>query len=389
MISLCKDNSEQKRSNENENENGNKESNSCIISKDNLVSAETNNNTALESTRKRRKKVKDSYVQHDYHNYSKELLEDIPSNCISRYHMNHKGGNDILFPQKLHAMLGENSDREIFSWASHGRCFLIKKREEFVQKYLIPRFNINAYASFQRQLNRYNFKSITRYGSKDKGSYYHELFLRSRPMLSQLIRGQRNKGNGFKPLSSPQDEPIFCSFPPCYDIDKDLEATGSVLRCYDSPKISPLRTMTTLPPLQDIYQPQEINSCSPRTSSFSEMTAMPISQDISKQTAIDHVPSNSAYSEMTPIPIAQYRYQRTEIANTTNLLISNHTHGYYTAQVPYFPQRNQPLLVHSLMPAILYTWNIPIINNLASGRHNLNFSTSYYQTGVPTSSETL
>ena len=77
----------------------------------------------------RNKKINDTYVKHDYHDYSKVKYEDIPSNCTSSYHMNHKGGNDSLFPQKLHDVLSqaENSDPDVISWApvSYFNMFIV------------------------------------------------------------------------------------------------------------------------------------------------------------------------------------------------------------------------------------------------------------------------
>jgi HSF-type DNA-binding len=48
------------------------------------------------------------------------------------------------------------------------------------------------YASFQRQLNLYGFKSMSQ--GPDKGGYYHELFLRGRPDLAARITRQKFKG---------------------------------------------------------------------------------------------------------------------------------------------------------------------------------------------------
>ena len=152
--------------------------------------------------------------------------------------MNHKGGNDILFPQKLHELLFDDrhSDPDVCSWAPHGRCFFINNRDEFCKKYLTPMFNMKSYSSFQRQLDRYCFKAITRFNSPDKGAYYHELFLRGRPSLTQLIRGKRKKGNGFKPLPSPENEPDFYSLPPCYEVVNDLEAMPVL--CYQDQSLT-------------------------------------------------------------------------------------------------------------------------------------------------------
>jgi hypothetical protein len=106
-----------------------------------------------------------------------------------------------LFPVKLHQLLSlppEVVDPAIIGWAPHGRCFSVHKPGEFMRTLMKVFFNHNAITSFQRQLNLYGFKRITKAGSKDYGSYYHELFLRGRLKLCYRIRRQKIKGIGHK-----------------------------------------------------------------------------------------------------------------------------------------------------------------------------------------------
>jgi hypothetical protein len=49
------------------------------------------------------------------------------------------------------------------------------------------------FASFQRQLNLYDFKRVTGSGS-DKGAYRHELFVRAFPELSKSMKRTKIKG---------------------------------------------------------------------------------------------------------------------------------------------------------------------------------------------------
>jgi hypothetical protein len=48
---------------------------------------------------------------------------------------------------------------------------------------------------------------------RDKGAYYHELFLRSKRFLSHRIQRIKIKGKGARKPSSPETEPSFFSAP--------------------------------------------------------------------------------------------------------------------------------------------------------------------------------
>jgi len=117
------------------------------------------------------------------------------------------------FPLKLHEMLiataAEGMD-DIVSWQPHGRCFLVHKPKDFVE--LLPRFfKLSKLASFQRQLNLYGFQRLTR--GRDRGGYYHELFLRNRTFLAHSIQRIKVKGTGVRARSNPDQEPDFWAMP--------------------------------------------------------------------------------------------------------------------------------------------------------------------------------
>lgn len=147
------------------------------------------------------------FVQHNYHDHSKDdctVFLETPIIC--------KGGVTVPFPMKLHNMLDHIAQyepvlSEVVSWQPHGRCFLVKKIKEFAKEVLPRFFDQKKYASFQRQLNLYGFSRITT--GPDKGSYYHELFLRSRKILARGIFRKKVKGTGTRMASNPDQEPNF------------------------------------------------------------------------------------------------------------------------------------------------------------------------------------
>eukprot|EP00522_Entomoneis_paludosa_P017531 CAMPEP_0172453508 /NCGR_PEP_ID=MMETSP1065-20121228/10793_1 /TAXON_ID=265537 /ORGANISM="Amphiprora paludosa, Strain CCMP125" /LENGTH=359 /DNA_ID=CAMNT_0013205691 /DNA_START=172 /DNA_END=1251 /DNA_ORIENTATION=+ len=115
-------------------------------------------------------------------------------------------GRTGTFPQKLHQMLSDlerqDGGTDIASFLPHGRAFAIHKPRDFVKHVMPKYFRMSRFSSFQRQLNLYDFQRITE--GPDKGSYYHELFVQGRPILSTMMK--RNKIKGVKALKQQQEE---------------------------------------------------------------------------------------------------------------------------------------------------------------------------------------
>lgn len=147
-------------------------------------------------------------VQHHYHDHA----EDSPDLYNPQQHPA-RGGVVTPFPLKLHAILTEIENEglsHIVSWQPHGRCFAVHKPSEFTK--LLPKyFKLSKLASFQRQLNLYGFQRLTR--GRDRGGYYHELFLRSKHYMAHNIHRTKVKGTGIRAKSNPDQEPNFYSMP--------------------------------------------------------------------------------------------------------------------------------------------------------------------------------
>ena len=100
-----------------------------------------------------------------------------------------KGGVRQSFPMKLfkmleHIDLHEPELANIVSWQPDGRSFLVHGGTKKMEEHILPRFfkGQKQYASFRRQLNLWGFRRVNQKGT-DKGAYYHEMFLRSKPHL--------------------------------------------------------------------------------------------------------------------------------------------------------------------------------------------------------------
>lgn len=170
----------------------------------------------------REEEYRDIEAQNAASNGGKEVSprkNDSSRSCDNEYKAQRaRGGVTIPFPFKLHRML-ESVDRDglsaIVSWQPHGRAFLVHKPNEFVSKVLPQNFRQSKLTSFQRQLNLYGFRRLTK--GSDSGAYYHELFLRGRPFLCHKMVRTKIKGTGFKAASSPDTEPNFYEMEFVYD----------------------------------------------------------------------------------------------------------------------------------------------------------------------------
>jgi len=130
------------------------------------------------------------------------LLDEDWSKTVA---LSHASGVAAKFPEKVHHMLDDISkrgDESIVSWQPHGRAFRVHNKQRFVETVLPKFFGHSNYTSFTRQLNLYCFHRIK--AGRDKGAYYHELFLHSEPYRCREIVRQRVKGNwGKKKIDVP------------------------------------------------------------------------------------------------------------------------------------------------------------------------------------------
>ena len=87
------------------------------------------------------------YVEHNYHDHFQDPIDtelpctiDPNENGLKK-RRGHRGGVAVPFPEKLHYMLSrmdvEGTD-EIVNWQPHGRCFIVTKPKDFVEK-IMPR----------------------------------------------------------------------------------------------------------------------------------------------------------------------------------------------------------------------------------------------------------
>jgi HSF-type DNA-binding len=104
---------------------------------------------------------------------------------------NRKLGRPSAFPQKLYTMLTSVPQQDahlahIVSFTPDGTAFEIYDSEAFVEAILPKYFKMSSFSSFQRQLQLYNFKRVSK-----GGAYRHPLFHRDQPdNLAKMGRKQ-------------------------------------------------------------------------------------------------------------------------------------------------------------------------------------------------------
>ncbi|KAH6886737.1 HSF-type DNA-binding-domain-containing protein [Coprinopsis sp. MPI-PUGE-AT-0042] len=116
-----------------------------------------------------------------------------PESGLTRGH--HQGDSMPLasdFVKKLYNILEDTAVQSVVSWGPKGDCFVVKDVNQF-SKTILPRvFNHSNFASFVRQLNKYDFHKVKSMGNErfgeDAWAFRHPDFLANRPDAVEKIK---------------------------------------------------------------------------------------------------------------------------------------------------------------------------------------------------------
>lgn len=120
------------------------------------------------------------------------------------------------FPSKLFRLLAYVDTQKakgedlspICTFDPNGRSFQIIQKKKFEEVLLTKFFNTKKYESFRKQLNVWGFKRV------NNKSWYHEMFLRSKPELCQFMKRRVNQDKDcLPPFCFDYEEPKFDELP--------------------------------------------------------------------------------------------------------------------------------------------------------------------------------
>ena len=121
-------------------------------------------------------------------------IKDIDENLTKESHETNKSeiSGCSRFLIQLYQILEDKNNENIIHWGDDGKYFIITNIYDFTEKILPKYYNHNNYASFVRQLNKYNFHKIK--SQINENAFQNNQFIKGKKQLiSNIFRKKKRK----------------------------------------------------------------------------------------------------------------------------------------------------------------------------------------------------
>ncbi len=125
---------------------------------------------------------------------SNKNLKNIDENLTKEIHEINRSGSshNSKFLIQLYEILEDENNENIIHWGEDGKYFVIENMYDFIEKILPKYYNHNNFASFVRQLNKYNFHKIKT--SINENAFQNNQFIKGKKdLISNILRKKKRK----------------------------------------------------------------------------------------------------------------------------------------------------------------------------------------------------
>ena len=125
---------------------------------------------------------------------SNKNLKNIDENLTKEIHEINRPGSshNSKFLIQLYEILEDENNENIIHWGEDGKYFVIENMYDFIEKILPKYYNHNNFASFVRQLNKYNIHKIKT--SLNENAFQNNQFIKGKKdLISNILRKKKRK----------------------------------------------------------------------------------------------------------------------------------------------------------------------------------------------------
>ena len=128
--------------------------------------------------------------------FSNKIFQNIDNNITKEKNDINKSGitHSSRILMQLYQILEDKNNEKIIHWGNDGKYFIIENLYDFTEKILPKYYNHNNYASFVRQLNKYNFHKLKI--TPNENAFQNSLFIKGQKnIISNILKKKKNKND--------------------------------------------------------------------------------------------------------------------------------------------------------------------------------------------------